>query len=92
MKIYFEAGLKELALYSGFRGETLNSLKNCTNVKRTHAFFLQSMEVFIGTSCNSFLLAVKQKIKNSTRICSLLPVLRYVNATRPVRNKTQMHP
>ncbi len=46
MKIYYEAGLKDLAQCSGFRGETIKSLKNCTNFNRTHAFFLQSMEAF----------------------------------------------
>lgn len=44
MKVYYDAGLKDLAVASGFRGETLTSLQRCSNFKRTHAFILQSLE------------------------------------------------
>ena len=40
MKIYFEAGLKQLANLAGHHGETKTSLANCTNFKITHRFLL----------------------------------------------------
>ena len=44
MKVYYSAGLEQLAKCSGYRGQTLLSLKGCTNFKRTHCFLLHAWE------------------------------------------------
>ena len=44
MKVYYSAGLRELAKSCGHRGATLKSLQSCTHFKRTHCFLLQAWE------------------------------------------------
>ncbi len=46
MKLYCDAGLKQLGEQSGHRAETLTSLVQCTNFKRTHNFLLQVTQAF----------------------------------------------
>ena len=46
MKPYIDAGLLSLAKVGGHRGETLTSIANASNFKRTHRFLLQAYEPF----------------------------------------------
>ena len=62
MKIYGDAGLVQLGKVAGYRGETLTSLVNCSNFRRTHAFLLQSFEAFYRFFLSLFL----AKCKSST--------------------------
>ena len=46
MKIYADAGLQQLGKVSGHRAETLTSLIQCTNFRRTHNFISQVVLAF----------------------------------------------
>ena len=81
MKVYYDAGLKDLAESSGRRGETLTFIKKCSSYKRTHQFLLQAWEamyrqMFISFKCakdsdddsvSDFLAAVKANMLECTK-------------------------
>lgn len=60
MKGYYHTGLKNIAIKSGHRGETLKSLESCSHFKRTHHFLLQSWEAMFTEMVLSFLNANPQ--------------------------------
>lgn len=53
-KIYFDAGLKQLANAGGFKGETLTALQRCSHFKHAHRFFLEVWEAFAVHMADSF--------------------------------------
>ena len=57
MKVYYDAGLKDLAESSG--GETLTSIMKCSSYKRTYQFLLQACNC-----TNNWVSARKEKDSN----------------------------
>ena len=55
MKVFYEAGIKQIAEATGYRGETLTSLANCSNFKRTNTFLLQLHEAFLREMISTFM-------------------------------------
>ena len=58
MKVYYEAGLKSLAVASGHRAETLKSIGKASNFKHTHAFIMQVWEAMFREFFKQYLLSV----------------------------------
>jgi hypothetical protein len=61
MKIYYSAGLRELAESAGYKGAPLASLERCGNFKRTHNFLLQVWEAMYGYILAAFINSSQQQ-------------------------------
>ena len=76
MKMYYHAGLKELAQKSGFQGATLTSLENCYNFKRTHQFLLQVWEALYREMFRVYTSSVDLGNVIDTTICIISTALK----------------
>ena len=73
MKVFFDAGLKQLAETSGYHGEALTSLGTCSNFKRTNSFLLQLHEALLRQLISTF-----TKAATEVETASMLAVLNEV--------------
>ena len=56
---YWDAGLKQIAAASGYRGETLTSLSKCSNFSNTTNFFFEACEALYQHMYNQYIVSVK---------------------------------
>ena len=54
MTAYWDAGLKQIASASGYRGETLTSLSKCSNFSNTTTFFFEVWEALYQHTLNVY--------------------------------------
>ena len=72
LKVYFEAGLKQIASAAGFKGETLTSLRKCSHFKHTHYFLLEAWEALYLEMMDKFLSADSEAIKLLKEVADLV--------------------
>ena len=64
-KIYWDAGFHQLAQASGHRAETLSSLSNASNFRRSHSFLIQVTEAIFRVVINPFLTTLSVETRAS---------------------------
>ena len=72
MKVYYDAGLVNLAECSGHRGETLTSIKKCSSYKRTHQFLLQAWEAMYRQMFKAFMSVRESDDDNESSISDIV--------------------
>ena len=80
MKPYADAGLMDLAKASGYHAETLTSLRNANNFRRTHLFILQTYEAFYQYFLSLFFESEQAGAGINTTINTLLEKFKLVNS------------
>ena len=87
MKVYYSAGLKEIAMKSGYRGQTLLSLKTARSFKRTHHFLLQAWEAFYRVMISDFFI----NTNNTSILSSVLDKLAELVQDKSLPETAQKH-
>ena len=59
MSAYWDAGLKQIAAASGYRGETLTGLTRCSNFTNTTTFLFEVWEALYHHTLNIIILSVQ---------------------------------
>ena len=87
MEVFFDAGLKQLAETSGYRGETLTSLGTCSNFKRTNSFLLQLHEALLRQLISTFTKAATE-VETTSMLAVLNEVVRIFQQCTKESNTT----
>ena len=72
MHLYYDAGLKQLAMAAGFHAETLTHLQRCSNFQHAHHFLIQAWE---ATFQHLFQLFIQSLHKTESAILETLNIL-----------------
>lgn len=78
IKIYIDAGLKQLANVSGHKGETLKALSSCSHFKRTHRFLLKSWEALYFYMYEECLKANSDSQEVQTIMVNIIDIIRNI--------------
>ena len=89
MKIYYNAGLRELAKTSGFQGATLKSLESCSNFKRTHQFLLQVWEALYREMLNVYMTTNDLKSLTDSAKCIISTAIQENRSTDNLAQRIQ---
>ena len=83
MKVYYSAGLRELAKNSGYHGSTLKSVEQCSNFKRTHYFLLQAWEALYREMLHTYFANTRNTITKDAG-CILLSSIQMKKSPKDV--------
>jgi len=86
IKVYYSAGLRELAKNSGYHGATLKSVEHCSSFKRTHYFLLQAWEALYREMLHVYIVNSGSKITADTS-CILLTGIQMSSSPKHVMQR-----